>query len=80
MQIWIVGDGFTVDEQLKAPKGTLFIPFSQFPPKKARSDAFYYHTPSLVAPSFLQNLHSCEVSYYKNLFSRMDSNIVDHEK
>ncbi|KAI3444860.1 hypothetical protein Pfo_001525 [Paulownia fortunei] len=58
--IWIVGDGLTEDEQLKAPKGTLFIPFSQFPPKKARNDAFYCHTPSMVAPPSLQNLHSCE--------------------
>ncbi|GFP90458.1 protein eceriferum 1 [Phtheirospermum japonicum] len=60
-KIWIVGDGLSEDEQLRAPKGTIFIPFSQFPPKKTRNDdVFYCHTPSMVAPSSLQNLHSCE--------------------
>ncbi|EYU40309.1 hypothetical protein ABFS82_02G135600 [Erythranthe guttata] len=58
--IWIVGDGFTEDEQKKAPKGTLFIPFSQFPPKKARNDVVYRQTPSLIAPPSLKNLNSCE--------------------
>ncbi|KAL0397450.1 UNVERIFIED_CONTAM: Very-long-chain aldehyde decarbonylase CER1 [Sesamum calycinum] len=58
--VWIVGDGVSDDEQLNAPKGTLFIPFSQFPPKKTRNDAFYYHTPSMLAPPSLHNLHSCE--------------------
>ncbi|KAL0429397.1 UNVERIFIED_CONTAM: Very-long-chain aldehyde decarbonylase CER1 [Sesamum radiatum] len=59
-KVWIVGDGVSDDEQLNAPKGTLFIPFSQFPPKKTRNDAFYYHTPSMLAPPSLHNLHSCE--------------------
>ncbi|XP_047965877.1 very-long-chain aldehyde decarbonylase CER1-like isoform X2 [Salvia hispanica] len=59
-KVWIVGDGLSKDEQLKAPKGTLFIPFSHFPPKKARGDAFYCHTPSMIAPPSLHNLHSCE--------------------
>ncbi|XP_073269724.1 very-long-chain aldehyde decarbonylase CER1-like isoform X1 [Primulina huaijiensis] len=59
-RVWIVGDGLSKEEQLKAPKGTLFIPYSQFPPKKARKDAFYSHTPALVAPPALENLHSCE--------------------
>ncbi|KAL8495774.1 hypothetical protein ACS0TY_019763 [Phlomoides rotata] len=61
MQIWIVGDGLCENEQLMAPKGTLFIPFSQFPPKKLRRDVVYCHTPSMVAPPSLLNLHSCEV-------------------
>ncbi|KAL0380007.1 UNVERIFIED_CONTAM: Very-long-chain aldehyde decarbonylase CER1 [Sesamum angustifolium] len=59
-KVWIVGDGVSDDEQLNAPKGTLFIPFSQFPPKKTRNDAFYYHTPAMLAPPSLHNLHSCE--------------------
>ncbi|KAH6772877.1 Fatty acid hydroxylase superfamily [Perilla frutescens var. frutescens] len=59
-KVWIVGDGLSKDEQLKAPKGTLFIPFSHFPPKKTRRDAFYRHPPSMIAPPSLQNLHSCE--------------------
>lgn len=59
-KVWIVGEGVSKDEQLKAPKGTLFIPFSHFPPSKARDDAFYCHTPSMIAPPSLQNLHSCE--------------------
>ncbi|KAL8495773.1 hypothetical protein ACS0TY_019762 [Phlomoides rotata] len=60
LQIWIVGDGVLEDEQLKAPKGIFFIPFTQFPPKKARNDVVYCHTPSMVAPPSLHNLHSCE--------------------
>ncbi|KAL1535831.1 aldehyde oxygenase (deformylating) [Salvia divinorum] len=59
-KVWIVGDGLSKDEQLKAPKGTLFIPFSHFPPKKERDDALYCHTPSMIAPPSLQNLDSCE--------------------
>ncbi|XP_042026912.1 very-long-chain aldehyde decarbonylase CER1-like [Salvia splendens] len=59
-KVWIVGDRLSKDEQLMAPKGTLFIPFSHFPPKKARGDAFYCHTPSMIAPPSLHNLHSCE--------------------
>ncbi|KAG6395122.1 hypothetical protein SASPL_145714 [Salvia splendens] len=59
-KVWIVGDGLSKHEQLKASKGTLFIPFSHFPPQKARDDAFYCHTPSMIAPPSLQNLHSCE--------------------
>jgi len=44
-----------------AQKGSVFIPFSQLPPKKARKDCFYFNTPSLVAPKSFGNLHSCEV-------------------
>ena len=61
-QIWLVGDGLTEEEQLKAPKGTLFIPYSQFPAKKYRKDCCYHCTPAMLAPSFLENVHSCEVS------------------
>ncbi|KAL3516754.1 hypothetical protein ACH5RR_023656 [Cinchona calisaya] len=57
---WLVGDGMTEEEQLNAPKGTLFIPFSTFPPKKIRNDCFYHHTPAMLAPTALQNLDSCE--------------------
>ncbi|MCD7454338.1 Very-long-chain aldehyde decarbonylase cer1 [Datura stramonium] len=59
-KIWIVGDKLSEDEQLKAPKGTLFIPFSQFPPRKARKDCFYFHTPAMIAPKHLENVDSCE--------------------
>ncbi|XP_011650828.1 very-long-chain aldehyde decarbonylase CER1 isoform X1 [Cucumis sativus] len=58
--IWLVGEGVRDEEQLKAPKGTTFIPFSQFPPKVLRKDCFYHYTPALKAPPSLQNLHSCE--------------------
>ncbi|KAM7470073.1 hypothetical protein LguiA_008256 [Lonicera macranthoides] len=60
IQIWVVGDGLSEEEQMKAPKGTTFIPFSQFPPKKVRKDCLYQYTPSMLAPSSLENLHSCE--------------------
>ncbi|KAL3537152.1 hypothetical protein ACH5RR_000518 [Cinchona calisaya] len=57
---WIVGGGFTEEDQLKAPKGTTFIPFSHFPLKKVRKDCLYYYTPSMLAPKYLENLDSCE--------------------
>ncbi|EPS60467.1 hypothetical protein M569_14337, partial [Genlisea aurea] len=59
-KIWLVGDGITEAEQAMAPKGSIFIPFSQFPPKKVRKDCTYHVTPSMVVPKYLQNLDSCE--------------------
>lgn len=59
-----MGDGFNEGEQLKASKGTLFIPFSQFPPKRMRSDCLYYDTPAMVTPKCLENVDSCEVKNY----------------
>ncbi|CAL5381129.1 unnamed protein product [Camellia sinensis] len=58
--IWLVGDGLSEEEQRKASKGTIFIPFSQFPPKRVRSDCLYHYSPSMMAPISLQNLDSCE--------------------
>ncbi|KAH0726262.1 hypothetical protein KY284_002127 [Solanum tuberosum] len=57
---WLVGDGLSKDEQLKASKGTLFIPYSQFPPRKVRKDCFYFNTPAMIAPKHLENVDSCE--------------------
>ncbi|PHT60572.1 Protein ECERIFERUM 1 [Capsicum baccatum] len=54
------GDGLTQDEQMKAPKGTLFIPYSQFPPRKVHKDCFYFNTPAMIAPKHLENVDSCE--------------------
>ncbi|KAL6323209.1 hypothetical protein AAG906_029216 [Vitis piasezkii] len=59
-KIWLVGDGLTKEEQLKAPKGTLFIPFSQFPPKRMRKDCFYHTTPAMMSPTSFENMDSCE--------------------
>ncbi|XP_022146960.1 protein ECERIFERUM 1-like [Momordica charantia] len=59
-KIWLVGDGVRDEEQLKAPKGTIFIPFSQFPPKIVRKDCFYHYTPAMKAPPSIENVHSCE--------------------
>ncbi|CAI9765110.1 unnamed protein product [Fraxinus pennsylvanica] len=59
-KIWIVGDGLSEVEQLRASKGTVFIPFSQFPPKKMRKDCFYNNIPAMLAPKHLQNVDSCE--------------------
>ncbi|XP_019462066.1 PREDICTED: protein ECERIFERUM 1-like isoform X1 [Lupinus angustifolius] len=59
-KIWLVGDGWDEDEQINAPKGSLFIPFSHFPPKKMRKDCFYHYTPSMITPNTFTNLHSCE--------------------
>ncbi|PHT33206.1 Protein ECERIFERUM 1 [Capsicum baccatum] len=57
---WLVEDGLSEEEQSKAPKGTLFIPYSPFPPKKARKDCFYFNTPAMISPKHLQNVDSCE--------------------
>ncbi|KAL6557352.1 Very-long-chain aldehyde decarbonylase cer1 [Orobanche minor] len=59
-KIWLVGGGLSEDEQLKAPNGTIFIPFSPFPPKKMRKDCYYNSTPAMLAPKHLQNVDSCE--------------------
>ncbi|MBA0630463.1 hypothetical protein Godav_002563 [Gossypium davidsonii] len=60
LQTWLVGDGLSEVEQRKASKGTLFIPFSQFPPKKLRTDCFYHTTPALQIPLAFENVDSCE--------------------
>ncbi|RDX81579.1 Protein ECERIFERUM 1, partial [Mucuna pruriens] len=57
---WLVGDDLTEEEQLKAPKGTLFIPYTQFPPRKYRKDCSYHCTPAMLAPCSIENVHSCE--------------------
>ncbi|KAF3447611.1 hypothetical protein FNV43_RR12798 [Rhamnella rubrinervis] len=59
-KIWLVGDGVSEEEQLKTAKGTVFIPYSQFPPKKLRKDCFYHYTPAMSTPKSLENVHSCE--------------------
>ncbi|XP_075517585.1 very-long-chain aldehyde decarbonylase CER1-like isoform X2 [Primulina tabacum] len=59
-KIWLVRDGLSEDEQKKAPKGTLFIPFSKFPPKKDRKDCLYNSTPAVLTPKHLENVDSCE--------------------
>ncbi|XP_059440240.1 very-long-chain aldehyde decarbonylase CER1-like [Corylus avellana] len=68
-KIWLVGDGWKEDEQLNASKGTLFIPFSQFPPKKMRKDCFFYSTPAMITPTSLINMHSCENWLPRNVMS-----------
>ncbi|KAK9037168.1 hypothetical protein V6N11_022089 [Hibiscus sabdariffa] len=57
---WLVGDGLTEAEQRQATKGTLFVPFSQFPPKKLRKDCLYHTTPAMHTPVALENVDSCE--------------------
>lgn len=59
-KVWLVGDGLTKEDQLKAPKGILFMPFSQFPPQKLRKDCFYHTTPAMLSPKTLENVDSCE--------------------
>ncbi|XP_065864883.1 very-long-chain aldehyde decarbonylase CER1-like [Euphorbia lathyris] len=57
---WLVGDDLSEEEQKKAKEGTLFIPMSQFPPKKFRKSCLYYTTPAMDAPPSLENVDSCE--------------------
>ncbi|CAI8613865.1 unnamed protein product [Vicia faba] len=59
-KIWLVGDEWEEDEQMKAPEGSLFIPFSHFPPKKMREGCVYQYTPSMITPNTFMNSHSCE--------------------
>ncbi|KAL9262508.1 Very-long-chain aldehyde decarbonylase GL1-5-like protein [Drosera capensis] len=59
-KVWLVEEDLAAKRQLGAIKGTLFIPFSQFPPIKVRKDCFYLNTPAMVAPKSFRNLHSCE--------------------
>ncbi|KAK9116768.1 hypothetical protein Sjap_015715 [Stephania japonica] len=60
--VWLVGNGLVEEEQRKAAKGTLFIPFSQLPPPswKRRKDCIYHSTPAMVIPKALENMDSCE--------------------
>jgi aldehyde decarbonylase len=62
LQIWLVGDGSNKKEQLRAPKGTIFVPFSQIQPKQLRKDCYYHYTPAMKIPKSLENVYSCEVS------------------
>uniref|UniRef100_A0A0D9VMJ4 aldehyde oxygenase (deformylating) n=1 Tax=Leersia perrieri TaxID=77586 RepID=A0A0D9VMJ4_9ORYZ len=59
-KVWLVGDGLTDEEQRKAQAGAHFVPYSQFPPNKARDDCFYHCTPALLVPESFENLHVCE--------------------
>lgn len=60
-KVWLVGDGIENEEQMKAKEGTLFVPFSHFPPNKLRKDCFYQSTPAMRVPKSAQNIDSCEV-------------------
>ncbi|MED6112690.1 hypothetical protein PIB30_063821 [Stylosanthes scabra] len=71
-KIWLVGDNLNEVEQKMAPKGTLFIPFTQFPPKKLRKDCFYHITPSMEIPSSFLNVHSCEENVTELAAKRSD--------
>ncbi|KAH7669752.1 aldehyde decarbonylase protein [Dioscorea alata] len=59
-EVWLVGDGVKDEEQVKAQKGTHFIPFSQFPLKKKRKDCIYHTTPAMLIPKTFENVHTCE--------------------
>jgi hypothetical protein len=66
MQVWLVGDGLTAQEQQRAQPGVHFVPYSQFPPASpggdTRGDCVYHSTPALVVPDSYENLHACEVT------------------
>ncbi|KVH97214.1 Fatty acid hydroxylase [Cynara cardunculus var. scolymus] len=59
-KVWLVGDGLSKEEELKATKGTIIIPYSHFPPTKVNKGCFYYSTPAMVTPKHLENVDSCE--------------------
>ncbi|KAH9735667.1 Very-long-chain aldehyde decarbonylase CER1 [Citrus sinensis] len=61
LKIWLVGNGLTEEEQSKAERGTMFVPFSQFPPAtKRRKDCTYHLTLAMATPAALENVDSCE--------------------
>lgn len=64
-KVWLVGEGLTDEEQSRAPKGTLFIPFSALPPNKTRHNCLYHHIPAMVIPASVENVDSCEVSSFQ---------------
>ncbi|RXH93235.1 hypothetical protein DVH24_013811 [Malus domestica] len=47
--------GESCGPKMNASKGTLFVPFSQLPPKKLRKDCFYHYTPALKIPTSMEN-------------------------
>ncbi|KAI3719375.1 hypothetical protein L6452_20272 [Arctium lappa] len=59
-KVWLVGDGLSKEEELKATKGTIIIPYSCFPPTKVNKGCFYYTTPAMLTPKHLENVDSCE--------------------
>ncbi|KAL4190491.1 hypothetical protein AMTRI_Chr07g75910 [Amborella trichopoda] len=59
-KVWLVGEDLRAEEQSRANRGTLFIPFTQFPPRAVREDCIYHTTPALVIPRTLEDVHSCE--------------------
>lgn len=71
MQIWLVGDGLSKQTQLHAPKGTIFVPFTQFPLKELRRDCFYHCPPAMKIPKSIENVYSCEVSYSNFLVTQL---------
>ncbi|URD77923.1 WAX2 C-terminal domain, partial [Musa troglodytarum] len=60
LKVWLVGEGLTDQDQRKASSGTCFIPFSQFPVKKAHEDCTYQMTPAMAVPRTLEIMHTCE--------------------
>ncbi|MEI4850504.1 hypothetical protein Q8G46_27980, partial [Klebsiella pneumoniae] len=53
-------EGLSDEEQSRADKGTIIIPFSTLPPIKVRDDCLYHHTPAMVIPASVENVDSCE--------------------
>ncbi|KAF6145538.1 hypothetical protein GIB67_037571 [Kingdonia uniflora] len=58
--VWLVENEIGEREQRRAPKETIFIPFTALPPVEARRDCVYHRTPSMLIPDDLDNVHSCE--------------------
>lgn len=57
---WIVGRWLSREDQMKAPKGTRFIPLLPFPIPNVRDDCTYETVPAMSVPKNLENLHACE--------------------
>ncbi|XP_078427821.1 very-long-chain aldehyde decarbonylase GL1-4-like [Wolffia australiana] len=68
-KVWLVGDEVTEKEQRRAVKGTIFIPFSQFPVYETRGDCYYSGPPAMTVPKTLENMHSCENWFPRRVMS-----------
>ena len=76
LQVWLVGDGLTAQEQEMAQPGVHFVPYSQFPPMNTRGDCVYHSTPALVVPDSYENMHACEVTRNERTILSIDQSFA----
>ncbi|WP_336506111.1 hypothetical protein, partial [Klebsiella pneumoniae] len=53
-KVWLVGEGLSDEEQSRADKGTIIIPFSRLPPIIVRDDCLYPPTRARGIPASVE--------------------------